>query len=90
MDKFYIGITRGSVDGRIEKHNNSFYGNKHFTSNASDWEKYLVVKCTNYKQATSVEKHLKKMKSRQYFRNLKLYPEIIQRLLQKYSPGANH
>jgi putative endonuclease len=36
-------------------------------------------------QAHKIENHIKKMKSKKYIENLKKYPEISLRLLQKYS-----
>lgn len=36
-------------------------------------------------QAMQVEKHIKSMKSRIYIENLKRYPEMIIKLIEKYS-----
>jgi putative endonuclease len=32
-----------------------------------------------------IEQHIKKMKSKVYIQNLKRYPEILQKLINKYS-----
>ena len=37
-----------------------------------------------YKQARNIESHIKKMKSKVYIENLVKYPEIIERLKEKY------
>jgi putative endonuclease len=84
LDKFYTGITQESVESRLEKHNNSTYGN-HFTSQAKDWIIFLIIPCTSVSQSTKIEKHIKQMKSRKYISNLKSYPEIIEKLKIKYS-----
>ena len=52
---------------------------------AEDWELYHSIDELAYKQARSIETHLKKMKSKTYIYNLTKYPEIIERLKVKYS-----
>ena len=83
LDKFYTGITQDSVDSRLQLHNLSSYGN-HFTSQANDWVVYLVIECVSVSQSMKIEKHIKKMKSKTYINNLKMYPEIIERLKLKF------
>ncbi|HEY9343034.1 MAG TPA: GIY-YIG nuclease family protein [Hanamia sp.] len=83
LDKFYTGITQESVKNRLEKHNNSGYGN-HYTSHAKDWIIFLVISCSSVAQSMKIEKHIKKMKSKKYICNLKSYPEIIEKLKIKY------
>ena len=84
LDKFYTGITQESVDGRLQLHNSSSYGN-HFTSQAADWVVFLVIECDSVSQSMKIEKHIKKMKSKNYIHNLKAYPEIIEKLRLKFS-----
>ena len=55
-----------------------------FTYRANDWEVFLKIDCESKEQAVGIEKHIKKMKSSIYIRNLKKYPEIQKRLLAKY------
>ncbi|MBN8703358.1 MAG: GIY-YIG nuclease family protein [Bacteroidetes bacterium] len=80
LNRFYTGATQDSVDVRITKHNNHFYGNSHFTAKASDWELFLYIECNTFNQALKIEKHIKKMKSAQYIKNLKSYPELVTKL----------
>lgn len=83
MDKFYIGMTQESIPSRIEKHNNKDYGMS-FTSQANDWSLFHFIECNSASQAMKIEKHIKNMKSKNYILNLKKYPEISYRLLDKY------
>ena len=84
LNKFYIGSTSNSVDGRLEQHLTDLYGNNKFTHAAKDWIVFYKIPCVSYKQAMAIEKHIKKMKSKTYIYNLKKYPEISQKLLDKY------
>ena len=84
-NKFYIGSTQVKVEERLYKHNTSFYG-KHFTSASNDWQIFMVIECVSYKQARKIEIHIKKMKSKKYIKNLGSYPQMIQKLLEKYNP----
>ena len=81
-DKFYIGSTSSSIEERILKHNTGFYENS-FTSQAQDWELFIDLLCHDMTHAKRVEKHIKKMKSKIYILNLKKYPEMQFKLLEK-------
>ena len=82
-DKFYIGQTH-DIEARLAKHNSSFYKNK-YTSFTDDWEYFWFESCSSKEISLLIEKHIKKMKSRKYIQNLKKYPEIFEKLLNKYS-----
>ena len=82
-DKFYIGFVQDSIESRLQKHNAGFYDNT-YTSFATDWVLYLLIECENSHQAICLEKHIKRMKSKEYIRNLKKYPEMISKLLENY------
>ena len=83
LDKFYVGITHESVENRLLMHNNATYGN-HFTSRVNDWEIFLIILCSTVSQSMKIEKHIKKMKSKVYIQNLKVYPEIIDKIKLLY------
>ncbi len=83
LDKYYIGFTQDSVENRLMKHNSAAYGQK-FTSQTSDWELFYSIQCENIAQAMGIEKHIKRMKSRKYIENLKVYPEITEKLLRTF------
>ncbi|WP_338219013.1 GIY-YIG nuclease family protein [Algoriphagus sp. oki45] len=38
LRKFYTGITKDSIEAKIQKHNEHAYGKHHFTAKSSDWE----------------------------------------------------
>ena len=80
LDKFYTGACNGSLESRIEKHNNHSYGNHRFTAVANDWQLFLSIETTNYSHAIRLEKKIKSMKSSKYIMNLKKYPELIQKI----------
>jgi putative endonuclease len=84
LRKYYVGSTSEPVIKRLEQHNNSFYGDRKYTHKTNDWEIYYFIECTTRKQAELIEKHIKSMKSRKYILNLKLYPSLALKLLQKY------
>ena len=81
-DKFYIGETH-DIEKRIIAHNNHVY-KKSFTHIANDWELFYKIECKNEQQAKQIEHHLKKMRNRKYYQNLKLYPAITKKLLEQY------
>ncbi|MVO09646.1 GIY-YIG nuclease family protein [Flavobacterium sp. TP390] len=82
LNRFYIGYT-SDFDLRLEFHKNAT--TRKFTYNATDWILFLKIDCTTKKQALSIEKHIKNMKSKTYIQNLLKYPEIIDKLVEKYS-----
>ncbi|WP_418264376.1 GIY-YIG nuclease family protein [Flavobacterium faecale] len=81
LGKFYIGFTQ-NLNERLLNHQNAEA--RKFTYNADDWSLFLTIECLSKAQGLAIEKHIKSMKSQVYIRNLKLYPEIIEKLLQKY------
>ena len=84
IDKFYIGATSLSAEERMRRHNDHYYDFK-FTSQASDWALFLEINCPSLSQALAIEKHIKRMKSRTFLQNLRLYPEMVERLLNTYA-----
>jgi putative endonuclease len=82
LGNFYTGSCK-DLSYRIEQHlNKEFTGS--FTAKTQDWELYLSIDGLEYQQALSIETHLKKMKSKNYIQNLSKYPEIMERLKNKY------
>ena len=84
MGRFYIGATTGTIEARIQKHLQHSYGDDSFTALANDWVLFMAIECQSMRQATLVEGHIKKMKSSKYIENLVKYPEIVQKLLERY------
>ncbi|WP_423148914.1 GIY-YIG nuclease family protein [Rubrolithibacter danxiaensis] len=82
-NKYYIGQTE-NLSERIEQHNNGFFSNSS-TKYGIPWILNYVIECSCRKQALAIERHIKKMKSRKYLNDLKIYPEISVRLKKMYS-----
>jgi putative endonuclease len=57
---------------------------KSFTAKADDWELYLSITDLDYQQARLIELHIKKMKSTKYIKDLIKYPQIIEKLKERY------
>jgi len=84
LDKFYIGSTSVETNIRLLRHLKKYYGNAKFTAKSDDWILFFDIKCNSFQQAQKIEKHIKLMKSKKYIHNLKKYPEISAKILEKY------
>ncbi len=84
LNKLYIGYS-SDTDERLAYHNES-ERNKIWTKRGIPWKKFLTIKCDSEKQAINIERHIKKMKSKKYIENLAKYPEMVDKLIQKYVP----
>ena len=84
LDKFYVGATRLNPTLRKERHLEEYYGRSKFTVKAKDWILYFEIECSTLSQALKIENHIKRMKSKTYIRNLLKYPEMVEKLLDKY------
>lgn len=82
LDMFYTGSCK-ELETRLQEHNNKIRI-KSFTAKANDWEVYFVFENLEYKQARSIENHIKRMKSRAFIENIKKYPELTTRLVKMY------
>jgi len=85
LNRFYSGYT-SDIENRMVYHQQA--ESHKFTSNADDWKLYLQIECTSKNQALAIEKHIKKMKSKVYIKNLKTYPEMRLKLLSLYGQGS--
>ena len=81
LDKFYIGVTQDGVEERLIKHNLKHYGTQRFTAAAEDWILYLNIPVENYNHAIRIERKIKAMKSSNYIKNLKKYPELLTKII---------
>ena len=80
---YYIGSTK-DIDNRLTYHLNKEFPDS-FTSKYSDWVLFLSIDELSITVAKKIESHIKRMKSKTYLENLKIYTEIIQKLIIKYS-----
>ena len=83
IDRFYIGSTADNLEDRLSKHLKIEYGNKAFTSKASDWVVFWSVCTDNILHAKRIERKLKQMKSRVYLQNLVKYPELVTKIFNE-------
>lgn len=82
LAKFYTGSCK-DLSYRKEQHIKKEMINS-FTSKADDWELFFFKDELEYQQARLIETHIKNMKSSTYIANLKKYPEIFEKLKEKY------
>ncbi|MBK6827733.1 MAG: GIY-YIG nuclease family protein [Chitinophagaceae bacterium] len=85
LDKYYIGSCK-SFSERLSQHLNGQFSSS-FTKSASDWIVFFLISSLSYLQARKIEAHIKSMKSRKYITNLKIYPEISQKLISRFEEG---
>ena len=82
LDRFYIGTT-DNIERRIIEHNSGKYDDS-YTLRGVPWDLFLLIDGLSSKQAFQIEAHIKKMKSKNYIRSLSLYPELIEKLKNRY------
>ena len=78
-DKYYVGETK-DLSQRLFLHRVKTF-KKSSTKIADDWEIYWSYDCGSLLVARRVEKHIKQMKSRKYYQDLKQHPDIINKLI---------
>ena len=88
LNKYYTGSCF-NLEVRLNDHLNKKFIDG-YTSKADDWELYFCINNLEYKQARAIEQHIKKMKSRRFIENLKIYPEITEKILKKYKSGLDN
>ena len=81
-NRYYTGTT-DSPEKRLIEHNSIKYDNA-YTKAGIPWKLFLVIDSLHSKQAFSIEKHIKSMKSKKYIENLKRYPEMIKKLKERF------
>jgi putative endonuclease len=79
----YIGSCLNLME-RLEEHKSKLYS-KCFTSKDSSWKLFFEIPDLAYQQARNIESHIKRMKSSNYILNIVMYPEMIEKLKEKYS-----
>ncbi len=89
INKFYTGSTALSPEERLDLHLSGYYTSKKFTAKAQDWQLFLQIPCKTIEQARQIELHIKNMKSSQYIRNLKRYPEMKVKLLNTFNQAGS-
>jgi putative endonuclease len=85
-DKYNVGETK-DLSQRLFLHSSKTF-KKSATKIADEWEIYWSYYCGSLLVARRVEKHIKQMKSRKYYQDLKQYPDIINKLIAKFKLGS--
>ena len=80
LNKFYTGVTILDVEQRIVDHINVKHDAKSFTAKAKDWELFFVIQVENLSHGIKLEKKIKSQKSSKFIRNLKKYPELVEKI----------
>ena len=83
LDRFYRGSCR-NLEERLRQHREKVFPES-FTAKADDWVLFWSMDGLPYAGARALENHLKKMRNRQYYQNLKRYPELVAKLRAKFS-----
>jgi len=82
-NKFYVGATKELI-ARIDLHTKKEFKNS-FTTKYEDWELFFSIDNISTSTAYKIEKHIKKMKSKTFIQNLKLYPELVAKLINQFN-----
>ncbi|MEJ1221706.1 GIY-YIG nuclease family protein [Sediminicola sp. 1XM1-17] len=80
---FFIGKTF-DLEQRIMYHNTEEL-NEGTSKSGIPWEYFFTMEVKSYFLAGKLEKHLKEVYSKEYYMDLVKYPEISQKLIEKYS-----
>ena len=80
LDKFYIGQTT-DFNQRLLQHNDP--DSSYSTKGGQPWEIFLTMHCKSVSHAMKLERHIKNMKSKMFILNLKKYPELLERTIQR-------
>ncbi len=86
INRYYIGETH-DVQGRLEKHNTGYYDEK-WTERGKPWRLAVEIGCGDKKQALSIERHIKQMKSKKYIEDLAAFPEKVEKLKARFPPDC--
>ena len=85
LNHFYVGSTHLLLETRLEHHLTQHYGKNKYTAKSDVWKLFFSIPCESLKQARQIEKHIRKMKSSKYIKNLPKYPEISKKLKEHYT-----
>ena len=83
LDRFYVGMTE-NLDQRIEHHNHPIDSSK-FTSRGIPWTFFISIPCPSKEHASKLERLIKSKKSKVFIKNLKKYPELVEKLMKEAS-----
>lgn len=82
LNKYYIGSCL-NLQERLKDHSSKKFPSC-FTSKDDSWTLFFEIPNLAYKQARNIESHIKSMKSSTYIKNLANYPEMLEKLKEKF------
>ena len=82
LNRFYTGSCLDLLQ-RLQSHKDKSFTDS-FTSKTEDWELFFTINDLDYRQSRLIELHIKKMKSVIFIKNLKQYPELVAKLIERY------
>jgi putative endonuclease len=85
LDRYYTGSCV-DFEVRWNDHRSKVYSDS-FTAKTDDWEVFFTIDELNQEQARAIEAHIKKMKSKVYIQNLARYPEMVEKLKERFRPA---
>lgn len=87
IDTFYAGSCL-DFEAQLEGHQKNHF-KKGYTSEATDWNHFFLIKDIPLDTARRIEKHVKKVKSREYFESLKSDPKIAEQLKEEFQTRSS-
>ena len=82
-NRYYVGASE-NLEKRLDYHLTGIFKNS-YTTKYDDWEIFFEIPNLSITTAIKIEAHIKKMKSKTYLQNLKQYPEMVQKLIVRFS-----
>jgi len=75
LHRYYVGETP-NVEIRLAQHNNHYF-KTNYTKSADDWKVLIKYECRSRQVALSLERFIKKMKSRAFIEKIVTNPKIL-------------
>ncbi len=86
-DNFYVGSST-DFEMQLEQHQKGHFP-KGYKTEATDWVSFFTINEIPIDTARRIAKHVKKLKSREYFDSFKEGPGITARLIEEFSSHRN-
>ena len=83
LNKYYVGTT-DNIPNRVHEHNSKFHLGA-FTNRGIPWKLFFSIEQLSSKQAYSIERHIKSMKSTAYIIRLKQNEWLVNHLKIKFT-----
>ena len=81
LDRYYVGETP-NTEIRLMQHSNHYFP-KSYTKSAEDWEMVFSRECADRKDASYLERFIKRMKSKKFIQRIIQEPQILDDILSK-------